>query len=143
MSSLNRVTLIGNVGREPEMRTFNNGGRMCQLAIATSERWKDKQSGEHKETTEWHNVVVLADRLVDLCETYITKGAKLYIEGQLVTRKWQDKSGADRYSTEIQLKNYNGKIVLLDSKKQGETQSVTPQNFQAPPARDLDDEIPF
>lgn len=142
MSSLNKVTLIGNVGKDPEFREFSNGGKMCLLTLATSERWKDKGTGQPKENTEWHTVVITSDGLLNVCQ-YISKGSKLYVEGQLVTRKWQDKTGADRYRTEIQLKGFGSKLLLLDSKKHGAGSNVVEGNFQAPPSSDLDDEIPF
>lgn len=112
--SVNKVILVGNLGRDPEIRTFQNGGRICNLRIATSENWKDKQSGERKERTEWHQVGILNEQLANIAERYLRKGSKVYIEGQLETRKWQDQSGADRYSTEIVLRPFSGTLVLLD-----------------------------
>ena len=98
--SLNKVTLIGNLGADPEVRTFNNGGKVCNLRIATSERWRDKNTGENREKTEWHTVAIFSEGLVRVCEQYLRKGSSIYIEGKLQTRKWQDQSGNDRYSTE-------------------------------------------
>lgn len=114
MSSLNKVQLIGNLGRDPEVRTFSNGGKVCNLSIATSETWKDKNTGERKERTEWHRVTIMADGLVGLAERFLRKGSKVYIEGQLETRKWLDQSGQDRYSTEIVLRPYSGTMTFLD-----------------------------
>ena len=117
--SVNKVILIGNLGRDPEIRSFNNGGKVCNLRIATSETWKDKQSGERKERTEWHSVSILNPALVDIAERFLSKGSTVYIEGQLETRKWQDQSGADKYSTEIVLRPYNGTLTLLGGKRDG------------------------
>lgn len=117
--SVNKVILIGNLGRDPEVRTFQNGGKVCNLRIATSETWKDKQSGEKKERTEWHQVAVMNDALVGICERFLKKGSKVYIEGQLETRKWQDQSGADRYSTEVTLRPYSGTLTMLDGPSGG------------------------
>jgi single-strand DNA-binding protein len=117
--SVNKVILIGNLGRDPEIRTFQNGGKVCNLRIATSEQWKDKQSGERKERTEWHTVAVFQEGLVRICEQYLKKGSKVYIEGKLQTRKWQDQSGADRYSTEVVLQGYDGTLTMLDGPSGG------------------------
>lgn len=112
--SVNKVILIGNLGRDPEVRTFANGGKVCNLRIATSETWKDKSSGERKERTEWHAVSIFSEPLANLAERYLKKGSKVYIEGQLETRKWQDQSGADRYSTEVVLRPFTGTMTFLD-----------------------------
>ena len=117
MSSLNKVQLIGNVGADPEIRSMSSGSRVANLRIATSESWKDKSTGERKEKTEWHSVVVWNEGLVGVIERFVHKGSKLYIEGQLQTRKWQDQSGADRYSTEVVLQGYGSSLVLLDGAK--------------------------
>lgn len=111
--SVNKVIIIGNLGRDPEVKSFANGGKVANLRIATSESWKDKQSGERKERTEWHSVAIHAEGLVKIAEQYLQKGTKVYIEGQLETRKWQDQSGADRYSTEVVLRPYNGTLTIL------------------------------
>lgn len=111
--SLNKVLIIGNLGRDPEVRSFNNGGKVCNLRVATSESWRDKQSGERKERTEWHTVAIFNEALVGIAERYLQKGTKVYVEGQLETRKWQDQSGADRYSTEIVLRPFNGNFTIL------------------------------
>lgn len=115
-ASLNKVQLIGNLGADPEIRQFSNGGRVANLRIATSETWKDKNTGERQERTEWHTVAIFSDGLVRVCENYLRKGSKVYIEGQLRTRKWQDQSGNDRYSTEIVLQGFNGTLTMLDSR---------------------------
>lgn len=112
--SLNKVMLIGNLGADPEVKSFQNGGRICNLRIATSENWKDKNTGERKERTEWHTVVLQSDGLVGVAERYLRKGSKVYIEGQLRTRKWQDQSGNDRYSTEISVGGMGGVMTMLD-----------------------------
>ena len=117
--SVNKVILVGNLGRDPEIRTFQNGGKVCNLRIATSETWKDKQSGERKERTEWHSVAVFQEGLVRICEQYLKKGSKVYIEGKLQTRKWQDQSGADRYTTEVVLQGYDGNLTMLDGPSGG------------------------
>jgi len=117
--SVNKVILIGNLGRDPEVRSFNNGNKVCSLRIATSETWKDKNSGERKERTEWHSVSIFNDGLVRIAEQYLKKGSKVYIEGQLETRKWQDQSGSDRYSTEVVLRAYGGTLTMLDAPNQG------------------------
>ena len=112
--SINKVTLVGNIGNEPEVKTFQNGNKVVNLSIATSERWKDKESGEMKTNTEWHRVVIFNPVLADLAEKYVKKGSKIYLEGQLQTRKWQDSSGADKYTTEVVLQNFRGELLLLD-----------------------------
>lgn len=117
--SVNKVILIGNLGKDPEVRRLNNGEPVCSLRIATSESWRDKASGERKDKTEWHSVVIYNENLVRVCEQYLKKGSKVYIEGQLQTRKWQDQSGAERYSTEIVLQRYRGELTLLDGRDGG------------------------
>ncbi|WP_442678157.1 single-stranded DNA-binding protein [Sphingomonas sp. ASY06-1R] len=117
--SVNKVILVGNLGRDPESRSFQNGGKVVELRIATSESWKDRNSGERKEKTEWHTVKVFSEGLANVAEKYLRKGSKVYLEGALQTRKWQDQSGADRYSTEIVLQGFNATLVLLD-KRDGE-----------------------
>jgi single-strand DNA-binding protein len=112
--SINKVILVGNLGRDPESRSFQNGGKVVELRIATSETWKDKSSGERKEKTEWHTVKVFNEGLATVAERYLRKGSKVYIEGALATRKWQDQSGADRYSTEITLQGFNSVLTMLD-----------------------------
>ena len=154
--SVNKVILIGNLGRDPEVRSFQNGGKVCNLRIATSETWKDRNTGERREKTEWHSVAVFSDGLVRVCEQYLRKGSKVYIEGKLQTRKWQDQSGADRYSTEVVLQGFDATLVMLDGRNdgggggggygggydQGYGGGSGPSGGSAP-SRDLDDEIPF
>ena len=117
--SVNKVIIVGNLGADPEVKSFQNGGRVCNLRIATSEDWKDKNTGEKKERTEWHQVVLSTDGLVGVAERFLRKGSKVYIEGQLQTRKWQDASGNDRYSTEVRVGGFDGKLVMLDGAKGG------------------------
>lgn len=117
--SVNKVILVGNLGRDPEVRSFQNGGKVVNLRIATSESWRDKASGERKERTEWHSVAIFNEGLAKIAEQYLKKGSKVYIEGQLETRKWQDQSGADRYTTEVVLRNYGGTLTLLDGREGG------------------------
>lgn len=145
MSSVNKVILVGNVGNDPEIRTFQNGGRVANLSLATTEKWKDKETGEKKEKTEWHRVSVPNDALVKVIENYVKKGSKLYIEGQLETRKWQDANGQEKYSTEVVLRPYNGDITLLDSRGSDNTRSDPTPEMQAAqiPNDEFEDEIPF
>ena len=117
--SVNKVILIGRLGRDPESRTFQNGGKVVNLRLATSENWKDKQSGERKERTEWHSVAIFSEGLCRVAEQYLRKGSNVYIEGQLETRKWQDQSGADRYSTEITLRGFGSTLTMLDGRSEG------------------------
>jgi len=160
--SVNKVILIGNLGRDPEVRSFQNGGKVCNLRIATSETWKDKNTGERREKTEWHSVAVFQEGLVRIAEQYLRKGSKVYIEGQLQTRKWQDQSGQDKYSTEVVLQGYGGTLTMLDGRDGGGGGASSggefgggsgydsghggggPQGGSSPaPSQDLDDEIPF
>jgi len=153
--SVNKVIIIGNLGRDPEVRNFPNGGKVVNLRIATSETWRDKASGERKERTEWHSVAIFNEGLAKIAEQYLRKGSTVYIEGQLETRKWQDQSGADKYSTEIVLRPFNGELTLLGGKPDGADrgQSGSPDQSQqssgygaggSPDSgRGMDDEIPF
>jgi len=150
--SVNKVTLIGNLGRDPEVKSFQNGDRMAQLRIATSETWKDRQSGEKRERVEWHSVAVHVPGLVTLCERYLRKGSKVYVEGQLRTRKWQDQSGQDRYTTEVALQGLRPQLVLLDGADRrgggdGQAGGSAAGGPAAPPADPfdpgLDDDVPF
>jgi single-strand DNA-binding protein len=149
MSSLNKVMLIGNLGRDPEVKSFQNGGRVANLNVATSETWKDKATGERKERTEWHNVTLSSDGLVGVAERYLRKGSKVYIEGQLRTRKWQDKDGNDRYTTEVVVGGFGGTLTMLDGKGEGGgrvpdgSQGHADQGGYGSPGDDLDDDIPF
>lgn len=119
MAGLNKVQIIGRLGRDPEVRNFNNGGKIVNLRIATSETWRDKNSGERKERTEWHSVSIQNEALAKIAEQYLRKGSEVYVEGKLETRKWQDQSGQDRYSTEIVLRPYGGEIVLIGGRQDG------------------------
>ena len=150
--SVNKVILIGNLGRDPEIRSMQNGGRVANLSLATSENWKDKNTGERREKTEWHRVVIFDDRLIDVVEKYVTKGSKLYIEGQLQTRKWTDKDGQDKYSTEVVLQRFRGELTMLDSKGSsggggggdyGGGDGGGAGGGSQPPPADFDDDIPF
>ncbi|MEL6532548.1 MAG: single-stranded DNA-binding protein [Pseudomonadota bacterium] len=170
--SINKVILIGNLGRDPEVRQFQNGGKVCNLRIATSENWKDRNTGERRERTEWHSVAIFNENLARLAEQYLRKGSKVYIEGKLETRKWQDQSGQDRYSTEVVLRPYAGELTFLDGRDGGgggggyvgqddgyggggssyDSGRGGPPDDRAPAGRsgggfggnaDLDDEIPF
>jgi len=160
--SVNKVILIGNLGRDPEVRSFQNGNKVCNLRIATSETWKDRTSGERKERTEWHSVSIFTEGLVRIAEQYLKKGSKVYIEGQLQTRKWQDQSGADKYSTEIVLQGFGGTLTMLDAPNGGGSGGSLGGYDSGPasggydsgpasggydsgpaPSRDLDDEISF
>ncbi len=136
--SVNRVILIGNLGRAPEIRSFQNGGKVCNFSIATSESWKDKQTGERKEKTEWHNIVVKNEGLISVAERFLKKGSKVYIEGKLETRSYE-KNGAQHYTTEVVLSPFGGTLTMLDSAKS------EPQTEAAPAAAapSLDDDIPF
>jgi single-strand DNA-binding protein len=159
--SVNKVILIGNLGRDPEVRTFQNGGKVVHLRIATSETWRDRTTGERKERTEWHSVVIYSEPQARIAEQYLRKGSKVYVEGALETRKWQDQSGADRYTTEIVLRPYRGELTLLDGRGDSAGAQIDRDVGYDPtgshggggqPARcgfgggarsDLDDEIPF
>jgi single-strand DNA-binding protein len=138
--SVNKVILVGNLGRDPEIRALQNGKRVANLRIATSESWRDGQTGERIERTEWHSVVIWNDGLVKVAEKYLRKGAKVYIEGSLQTRKWTDQSGQEKYTTEIILQPFNGTLTMLDSRRDG-GDGDEPQRGNA--QRDIDDEIPF
>ena len=117
--SVNKVILIGNLGRDPEVRSFPNGGKVCNLRIATSESWRDRNTGERKDRTEWHSVAIFNENLAKVAEQYLRKGSKVYIEGQLETRKWQDQSGQERYTTEVVLRQFRGELTLLDGRDGG------------------------
>jgi len=164
MAGVNKVILVGNLGADPESRTFSNGGEVVNLRVATSESWKDRDSGERKEKTEWHTVAIFNENLGRVAKNYLKKGSKVYIEGQLQTRKWQDQSGNDRYSTEIVLQKFRGELVLLDARGEGGSGGsfggddygsssggsafgggAKPQQRPQPAAfdTDLDDDVPF
>tara|TARA_B100001175_G_C19309660_1_gene542378 strand:+ start:134 stop:592 length:459 start_codon:yes stop_codon:yes gene_type:complete len=149
--SLNKVLLIGRLGADPEIKQMVNGKNVARLSIATSQSWKDKSSGERKEKTEWHRVVIFNEGLVNVVQQYLKKGANVYIEGQLSTRKWKDESsGQDKYSTEIVLQGYNSSLTMLDGKSKSEGSNLVSENKSSLPNdeninqnSDLDDEIPF
>jgi single-strand DNA-binding protein len=159
--SVNKVILIGNLGRDPEIRSTQDGMRIANLSVATSESWRDKASGERKERTEWHRVVIFNDKLVEIVEKYLKKGAKIYVEGALQTRKWTDNSGQERYTTEVVLQRYRGELTMLDGRSGGGgggyTQDAPVEEFAGAgasgggggrsepraPVKELDDEIPF
>ena len=165
--SLNKVMIIGNLGNDPDIRTMQNGGKVCNLSIATSDSWKDKNTGERREKTEWHRVVVFNEGIVRVCENYLKKGSKVFVEGSIETRKWTDNNGQDKYTTEIVLKPYNGNLTMLDGRNSdgqsgggynqsnnnnsyggGQQQNNMNQNggAQAKPAEvydDFEDDIPF
>ena len=159
--SVNKVILVGNLGRDPEIRSTQNGTRIANLSVATSESWRDKTTGERKEKTEWHRVVIFDDKLVEIVEKYLKKGAKVYLEGALQTRKWTDNSGQERYTTEVVLQRYRGELTMLDSRggggggtyaedapaedyaMAGGAGGGTPRSERRAPVQELDDEIPF
>lgn len=151
--SVNKVILVGNLGRDPEIRSFQNGGRVANFSIATSESWKDKTSGEKKEKTEWHRISILNENLVGIVERYLKKGAKVYVEGQLETRKWTDKDGQEKYTTEVVLRPYRGELTMLDGANSNRSSgpsvsdesagSFGPASGSSSSASDLDDSIPF
>ena len=161
--SVNKVILIGNLGADPEVRSFQNGGKVCNLRVATSETWKDRNTGERKERTQWHSVAIFSEPLAKVAEQYLRKGSKVYLEGQLETRKWQDQSGQDRYSTEVVLRPYTSTLTMLDGRGEGGgggggggymsdqsgggygggDQGGSQGGGGAPAGGDIDDEIPF
>jgi single-strand DNA-binding protein len=153
MASVNKVIIVGHLGRDPETRSFPSGGKVCNLRIATTESWKNKSSGERKERTEWHSVAIFNEALVRVAEQYLRKGSKVYIEGKLETRKWQDQSGQDRYTTEITLRPYGGELVMLDNRQGNEGDGYQNSGGSAygastgggvdNPEPHIDDEIPF
>lgn len=144
MASINKVILLGNLGKDPEIRTTTNGKEIASFSIATGESWKDKNTGERKEKTEWHNVVVFSDGLVGVVKNYLKKGSKVYVEGALQTRKWQDQSGQDRYSTEIVLQGFGATLVMLDAKSETTPSQHTVDKGNAYQVDSFDDsEIPF
>jgi single-strand DNA-binding protein len=139
---LNQCQFIGNLGRDPETRTFSNGNKVCNLRIAVSEKWKDRTSGEQREKTEWVSVAIFSEGLVRVAEQYLRKGSKVFVQGKMTTRKWQNQEGKDQYSTEIVLQGYDAKMTMLDGPS-GEGRRDEPQRPADPAPRDLDDSIPF
>lgn len=143
MSSLNRVCIIGNLGRDPEVRTMQNGNTVVNLSIATSEKWTDKQTGERKEKSEWHRVVIFNQHLAKIAQDYLSKGSKVYLEGQLQTRKWTDQSGVEKYATEIVLQAFRGELTILDSGNKRQNDDYQRPHDNASYDDDLDDDLPF
>ena len=144
MAGVNKVILVGRLGKDPEAKTFNNGGSVVNFSVATSETWKDKQSGERKEKTEWHNIVVRNENIGKVATQYLRKGSEVYIEGSIATRKYQDSSGADRYVTEIVIGPFNGGLTLIGGKGGGSDNGGGYQSKPAPDlADDLNDDVPF
>ena len=156
--SVNKVIILGNLGVDPEVRSFPNGGKVCNLRIATSENWKDRNTGERREKTEWHSVAIFSEPLVRIAEQYLKKGSKVYVEGQLETRKWQDQSGQDRYTTEVVLRPYSSTLTMLDSRGDSASSgdyirdtsdgndassNLSGDTPASPISQDFDDEIPF
>jgi len=143
--SVNKVILVGNLGKDPEVRTMQNGGKVCSFTLATSESWKDRNSGERQERTQWHQIAIFNENLAGIAERYLKKGSKVYVEGQLETRKWQDQSGNDRYTTEVVLRQFRGELTLLDRAGEGGGRGGAGAGGGSRPQRqdDLDDEIPF
>tara|TARA_B100001540_G_C15711182_1_gene598643 strand:- start:38 stop:511 length:474 start_codon:yes stop_codon:yes gene_type:complete len=156
VGSVNKVILLGNLGKDPDIRSMQSGSKMASFSLATSKRWKDKTSQELRDKTSWHNIVVFGDGLVDIVEKYVKKGSKIYIEGELQTRKWQDQDGNDRYTTEVILQGYNSNLTLLDSRNNSNNQQmnddtsnsnnqISQENLETKSSgnNDLDDDIPF
>jgi single-strand DNA-binding protein len=154
--SVNKVILIGNLGRDPEVRSLQNGGEVANLSVATSENWRDKETGERREKTEWHRVVIFNENLLKVAKQYLKKGSKVYLEGQLQTRKWTDQSGQERYSTEVVLPRFRGELTMLDGRGGEQGSQSGPADSEGggsgggggkpagqAPRQDLDDEIPF
>ena len=143
--SINKVILVGNLGRDPEIRSMQSGDRVANLSVATSDRWRDKQTGEMQERTEWHRVVVFDQQIVDVVENYLAKGRKVYIEGELQTRKYTDQSGVEKYSTEVVLRRFRGQLIMLDSRVEGAGGVSSGGDEPAPVTggTELDDDIPF
>ena len=157
VGSVNKVILLGNLGRDPEIRSMQSGSKMANFSIATSKRWKDRNTQEQKEKTSWHNIVIFGEGLVDIVEKYVKKGSKIYVEGELQTRKWQDQDGNDKYTTEVVLQGYNSNLTLLDSRNNSQQQQVENQSdisnndqqiennnsSQSTDSDDSDEDIPF
>lgn len=142
--SVNKVILVGNLGRDPEIRSLNNGDRVCNLRIATSESWRDKSSGERKEKTEWHSVVIFNDNIVKVAENYLKKGSTVYVEGSLQTRKWTDQQGVEKYTTEVVIQRFNGQLTMLGGKSDGGRERQDDQPKQSSGQYDhIDDDVPF
>lgn len=146
MSSVNKVILVGNLGADPEIRSFENGNSIATFPVATSEKWTDKNSGEKKTKTDWHNIVANNESLVNVCKNYLKKGSKIYLEGKLRNRKWQDQNGNDRYTTEVVIGGYQSQLVLLDKREGGDNRGYEEEyafDDRPQPSHDLEDEMPF
>ena len=158
--SVNKVIIVGNLGNDPEVRTFPSGGKVCNFSVATSERWKDRNTGENRDRTEWHRIEITSEPLVKIAEQYLKKGSSVYIEGQLQTQKWQDQSGQDRYTTKVVMRPYSSQLTMLGNRNDNgandsfnnnvenggydqNTANITGSNDQTDINNDLDDEIPF
>ncbi len=144
--SVNKVILLGHLGQDPEIKEFSNGGRICRLRLATSETWKDRNTGERRESTQWHTVSIGSEGLVKVAEQYLSKGSQVYIEGKLETRKWQDKEGNDRYTTEVTIRGFGGQLVMLGGRggsSGGGSRGGGGSSPSTEEVNDLDDEIPF
>ena len=141
--SINKVILIGNLGKDPEIRSMQDGKTIVNFSIATSENWKDKSSGESREKTEWHRVVIFNEHLAKVAQNYLKKGSKVYLEGQLQTRKWTDQSGVEKYTTEVVLQRFKGELTMLDGRSEERVGNEVQNKTEAPPSNNMDDEIPF
>jgi single-strand DNA-binding protein len=141
--SVNKVILIGNLGKDPEIRSMQDGKTIVNFSIATSENWKDKSSGESREKTEWHRVVIFNEHLAKVAQNYLKKGSKVYLEGQLQTRKWTDQSGVEKYTTEVVLQRFKGELTMLDGRSEERVGNQVQNKTEAPPSNNMDDEIPF
>jgi len=141
--SINKVILVGNLGKDPEVRSAQDGSKVVSFSVATSESWKDKVSGERKDRTEWHRVVVFNSGIADICEKYLHKGSKIYLEGQLQTRKWQDQAGVERYVTEVVVPRFRGDITLLDSRGESSSSGESGSYEEKSTSMGIDDDIPF
>lgn len=143
MSSLNKACILGHLGRDPEIKSFPSGDRIANFSIATSENWRDRNTGERKERTEWHNIVVRGDGLVGIVEKYLKKGSKIYLEGKIITRKWQDQNGVDKYTTEIIVGGFNAQLILLSGASAPKNDAPADEPAPRPTSDTIDDEIPF
>ena len=141
--SVNKVILIGNLSKDPEVRSMQDGKTIVNFSIATSENWKDKSSGESREKTEWHRVVIFNEHLAKIAQNYLKKGSKVYVEGQLQTRKWTDQSGVEKYTTEVVLQRFKGELTMLDGRSEERVGNQVQNKTEAPPSNNMDDEIPF
>lgn len=143
MAGVNKVILVGNLGQDPEVRSMQDEKTIVNLSLATSENWKDKNTGERREKTEWHRVVIFNEHLAKVAQNYLKKGSKIYIEGQLQTRKWTDEAGIEKYTTEVVLQRFQGTLTMLDSRSEERVGNEGQNKNETPPANNMDDEIPF